>query len=87
MTDKIWADSGDSHFLEPADLWHQIMPKAQADRMPRTRMIGDDEALVEVDGKSFTRKIPSVGCAWSPVSGRWRIAAVAAPVSTAGPGW
>ncbi len=60
MTDKIWTHSGDSHFLEPDDLWHQIMPKVQADRMPRTSMIGDDEELVEVDGKSFTRKLPKI---------------------------
>jgi predicted TIM-barrel fold metal-dependent hydrolase len=60
MTDKIWANSGDSHFLEPRDLWHQIMPKAQADRMPRTRMISDTEELVEVDGKSFTRNVPKI---------------------------
>jgi predicted TIM-barrel fold metal-dependent hydrolase len=60
MTDKIWTHSGDSHFLEPDDLWHQIMPASQADRMPRTRMISDDEELVEVDGKSFTRKVPKV---------------------------
>jgi predicted TIM-barrel fold metal-dependent hydrolase len=58
MTTKLWADSGDSHFLEPADLWHQIMPKAQADRMPRTRLIGENEELIEVDGKSFTRTLP-----------------------------
>ena len=61
MTDKIWAHSGDSHFLEPEDLWHQIMPKSTADRMPRTTRINDgDEELVEVDGKSFTRKLPKV---------------------------
>jgi predicted TIM-barrel fold metal-dependent hydrolase len=60
MSDKIWTHSGDSHFLEPADLWHQIMPKAQADRMPRTTPVSDDEELVEVDGKSFTRKLPKV---------------------------
>ena len=42
--DKIWANSGDSHFLEPADLWHQIMPKKQADRMPRTEMVSDTES-------------------------------------------
>ena len=60
MSKKIWANSGDSHFLEPADLWHQIMPKAQADRMPRTTVINDDEELVEVDGKSFTRKLPKI---------------------------
>jgi predicted TIM-barrel fold metal-dependent hydrolase len=60
MTEKIWTHSGDSHFLEPEDLWHQIMPKSQADRMPRTRMVSDDEELVEVDGKSFTRRVPRV---------------------------
>jgi predicted TIM-barrel fold metal-dependent hydrolase len=60
MTDKIWANSGDSHFLEPADLWHRIMPKAQADRMPKTTIINDDEELVEVDGRSFTRKLPKI---------------------------
>ena len=27
MTEKIWAHSGDSHFLEPDDLWHQILPE------------------------------------------------------------
>ena len=58
MTTKLWADSGDSHFLEPADLWYQIMPKAQADRMPRTRLINENEELIEVDGKSFTRTLP-----------------------------
>ena len=25
---KIWTHSGDSHFLEPDDLWHQILPKS-----------------------------------------------------------
>ena len=60
MTDKIWAHSGDSHFLEPADLWHQILPKAQADRMPRTERIADTEERVTVDGKSFTRKLPKI---------------------------
>ncbi len=38
---KIWAHSGDSHLLEPDDLWHQIMPTKQADRMPRTERISD----------------------------------------------
>ena len=60
MTDKIWAHSGDSHFIEPADLWHQIMPKAQADRMPRTEMISDHEERVTVDGNSFVRSIPKI---------------------------
>ena len=60
MIEKIWAHSGDSHFLEPADLWHQIMPKARADRMPRTEMISDHEERVTVDGKSFVRSIPKI---------------------------
>jgi predicted TIM-barrel fold metal-dependent hydrolase len=60
MTEKIWAHSGDSHFLEPDDLWHQILPKAQADRMPRTERISDHEERVTVDGKSFTRELPKI---------------------------
>ncbi len=57
---KIWAHSGDSHFLEPADIWHRILSKKQADRMPRTEMIGDSEELVTVDGKSFRRQLPKI---------------------------
>jgi predicted TIM-barrel fold metal-dependent hydrolase len=57
---KIWAHSGDSHLLEPDDLWHQIMPKKQADRMPRTERISDSEERVTVDGKSFTRPLPKI---------------------------
>ena len=69
MTDKIWAHSGDSHFLEPDDLWHQIMPASQADRMPRTSGSASDEELVEVDGKSFTRKLPKVMTAKNAATG------------------
>jgi predicted TIM-barrel fold metal-dependent hydrolase len=58
--EKIWAHSGDSHFLEPEDLWHQILPKAQAERMPRTERVGDDEEIVHVDGKSFRRQLPRI---------------------------
>ena len=60
MTDKLWAHSGDSHFIEPDDLWHQILPAAQAERMPRAEMISDNEERVTVDGKSFTRRLPRV---------------------------
>ncbi len=59
-SDKIWAHSGDSHFLEPADLWHQILPKKQADRMPRTELVGENEELVTVDGTSFRRTLPKI---------------------------
>lgn len=60
MREKIWTHSGDSHFLEPPDLWHQIMPRKLADRMPRSEKIGDDEERIHVDGKSFTRKLPKI---------------------------
>jgi predicted TIM-barrel fold metal-dependent hydrolase len=58
--EKIWAHSGDSHFLEPEDLWHQILPAAQAERMPRTERVSDDEEVVHVDGRSFTRALPRI---------------------------
>ena len=57
---KIWTHSGDSHFLEPDDLWHQILPKKQADRMPHTELVGENEELVTVDGKSFRRQLPKI---------------------------
>src|SRR2546421_3017216 len=59
-TDKMWADSGDSHFLEPVDLWQQILPPKQAARMPRSERVGDDEEIVHVDGQSFRRKLPKI---------------------------
>ena len=31
---KIWAHSGDSHLMEPEDLWTSRLPKALADRAP-----------------------------------------------------
>ena len=50
--DKIWAHSGDSHFLEPEDLWKQILPQGRrADAAQREDR--DDEEIVHVDGQSF----------------------------------
>ncbi|MCB0997253.1 MAG: amidohydrolase [Acidimicrobiales bacterium] len=60
MDDKIWTHSADSHFLEPRDLWHQILPADQAQRMPRVEAISDTEERVHVDGRSFTRQIPKI---------------------------
>ncbi len=61
MFEKLWSNSGDSHFLEPEGLWHEIMPKAVADRMPRT--VHDPDGgfeTVYVDGKSFQRPLPKL---------------------------
>ena len=60
MADKLWANSGDSHFIEPAGLWHDRLPKSLADRMPRSERIGDDEEIVHVDGKSIRRRLPKL---------------------------
>lgn len=56
---KIWANSGDSHFLEPENLFQQIMPADLAKRMPRT--VKDEEAGTEtvyIDGETLTRRMP-----------------------------
>src|SRR3954463_3063254 len=57
---KLWAHSGDSHILEPDDLWAQILPAKLAERMPRTEQISENEDRVTVDGRSFTRPLPKV---------------------------
>jgi predicted TIM-barrel fold metal-dependent hydrolase len=56
---KLWAHSGDSHFLEPEDLFRQILPPKLAERMPWSERDGDDE-IVHVDGQSFRRKLPKL---------------------------
>ncbi len=44
---KIWANSGDSHFMEPPDLFTNGLPKALADRMPKSRKFDvDRERLI-----------------------------------------
>jgi predicted TIM-barrel fold metal-dependent hydrolase len=59
MAKKIWANSGDSHFLEPPDLFQQILPKALADRMPRAVKDPDGtKETVYVDGEVFVRPLP-----------------------------
>jgi predicted TIM-barrel fold metal-dependent hydrolase len=54
-TQKIWANSGDSHILEPKDIWSANMPAALAERMPRTEHQPDGTEIIYVDGYEFTR--------------------------------
>ncbi len=57
-TTKLWANSGDSHYMEPPDLYEKL-PEHLRDRMPKT--VRDEENGVEVitvDGQSFERSIP-----------------------------
>ncbi|MEO3787563.1 amidohydrolase family protein [Actinocorallia sp. B10E7] len=55
---KIWANSGDSHFMEPPDLFDERLPKALADRMPKSQKF-DGYEVVTVDGQEFRRDMPS----------------------------
>jgi predicted TIM-barrel fold metal-dependent hydrolase len=59
-TAKIWANSGDSHFLEPDDLWTANLTPEYAELVPRSEKDPDGEwETVHVDGQSFRRKLPS----------------------------
>jgi predicted TIM-barrel fold metal-dependent hydrolase len=55
---KIWANSGDSHYMEPPNLYEKL-PAHLQERMPKTVR---DEArgieVITVDGQSFERPIP-----------------------------
>jgi predicted TIM-barrel fold metal-dependent hydrolase len=57
---KIWANSGDSHFLEPDDLWREALPPRLAELVPRSEKDPDGQwETVHVDGISFRRKLPT----------------------------
>jgi predicted TIM-barrel fold metal-dependent hydrolase len=56
---KIWANSGDSHLVEPADLFASALPAELADRMPRSVKDEDGQwETVYVDGSEFRRRMP-----------------------------
>lgn len=57
---KMWTNSGDSHFLEPDDVWSARLPKALADLTPKSQKDPDGEyETVSVDGQTFRRKLPN----------------------------
>jgi hypothetical protein len=56
---KIWAHSGDSHFVEPVDLFKVNMPPALSERMPRSEREGGWET-VYVDGQVIRRRLPKL---------------------------
>jgi predicted TIM-barrel fold metal-dependent hydrolase len=56
---KVRANSGDSNFLEPSDLFNERLPKRLAERMPRSEKAVDGlSETVYIDGESFTRRLP-----------------------------
>jgi predicted TIM-barrel fold metal-dependent hydrolase len=57
---KLWANSGDAHFLEPDDLWRENLPAELAERVPRSVKDPDGEwETVHIDGMAFRRKLPT----------------------------
>ena len=57
--EKIWANSGDSHLVEPPDLFTSALPADLAERMPRSVKDADGAyETIHVDGQSFRRRIP-----------------------------
>ena len=55
---KLWTHSGDSHAMEPDDLWQKRLPPDLAARMPRSEAIDDRTELVHVDGRTIERRKP-----------------------------
>lgn len=56
---KIWSNSGDSHVYEPSDLFFERMPRALAERMPRSEKDPDGGwETIHVDGQAFRRRMP-----------------------------
>src|SRR6202521_1382574 len=56
---KIWANSGDSHLVEPDDLFTTSLPADLAARMPRSEKDPDGRwETVHVDGQGFRRRLP-----------------------------
>jgi predicted TIM-barrel fold metal-dependent hydrolase len=57
---KMWANSGDSHVLEPADLFTARMPAHLAERMPRSEKDPDGRwETLHIDGEAFRRRLPT----------------------------
>lgn len=57
---KIWANSGDSHVLEPADLFTARMRPDLAERMPRSEKDPDGKwETLHIDGQAFRRRLPT----------------------------
>jgi predicted TIM-barrel fold metal-dependent hydrolase len=69
--EKIWANSGDSHLVEPENLFDDSLPASLAARMPHS--VKDEEAgweTVYVDGQEFRRRLPRPGWHLTDEQGR-----------------
>src|SRR5271157_4840333 len=66
---KIWANSADSHVLEPADLWLQSLPSRLAERAPRAER-GDKYEILYIDGERVDRQLNDFMDAMRPPGAR-----------------
>lgn len=66
---KIWANSGDSHVLEPDDLWLARLPKRLAERAPRSER-GEKYELLYIDGERMDRQLNDFMDAMRPPGAR-----------------
>jgi predicted TIM-barrel fold metal-dependent hydrolase len=67
---KIWANSGDSHLVEPGDLFATRLPADLAQRMPRSEKDPDGRwETVHVDGQSFRRRLARPRSLVDPITG------------------
>ena len=66
---KIWANSADSHVLEPADLWLQSLPSRLARRAPRAER-GDKYEILYIDGERMDRQLNDFMDAMRPPGAR-----------------
>ena len=56
---KFWANSGDSHLVEPDDLFTTSLPAELAERMPRSEKDADgSHETLFIDGQVFRRRMP-----------------------------
>ena len=62
---RIWAHSGDSHLMEPEDLWTSRLPKRLADRAPRTER-GEKYEIAYIDGQQINRQLNDFADAMRP---------------------
>lgn len=58
MEKKLWANSGDSHLMEPPDLFASL-PEDVRDRLPRSvKDASGDFETIYIDGQEFRRELP-----------------------------
>src|SRR5271165_6927156 len=69
MMTKIWANSGDSHVLEPDDLWLRSLPARLAGRAPRSER-GDKYEILYIDGERVDRQLNDFMDAMRPPGAR-----------------